>query len=100
MAPYPMRLRVIDVPGSVKVPPRLAVFKRVDPPSKNYGATGGCKAPWAPRSFTQLIVERKPEGSFFGTLVPECGNGNAPERGKLNGGQNPVNFPSIIRSFH
>src|SRR4029077_489158 len=25
MAPYPMRLRVIDVPGSVKVPPRLAL---------------------------------------------------------------------------
>jgi hypothetical protein len=27
-----------------------------------------------------LIVESKPEGSFVGTLVPECGNGNAGEK--------------------
>jgi hypothetical protein len=37
----------------------------------------------------EVIVESKPEGSFVGTLVPECGNGNASmeklKRGKLNG---------------
>jgi hypothetical protein len=43
------------------------------------------KAPWEPRSFTELIVESKPEGSFVGTLVPECGNGNATVTRKVDG---------------